>query len=93
MSSILRSVCEYTGLHAVMILGGPIPQFGGEIRTVTWVYMELLHTGLLLTVRYLQGIIWTQSGPFPLPLLPLVEGAIQPRRSGFHEGVPSDRVQ
>ncbi|KAJ6463642.1 hypothetical protein C8R47DRAFT_1225134 [Mycena vitilis] len=35
MSSILRGVAEYTGLHGVVIFGGPIPQFNGEIRTVT----------------------------------------------------------
>ncbi|KAJ6455657.1 hypothetical protein C8R47DRAFT_1082673, partial [Mycena vitilis] len=37
MSAILRGVSEYTGLHGVVIFGGPIPQFGGEIRTVTYV--------------------------------------------------------
>ncbi|KAJ7278664.1 hypothetical protein C8J57DRAFT_1221509 [Mycena rebaudengoi] len=34
MSAILRGVYEYTGLHSFAVFGGPIPQFGGEIRTV-----------------------------------------------------------
>ncbi|KAJ7226780.1 hypothetical protein GGX14DRAFT_693001 [Mycena pura] len=35
MSAVLRGVSEYTGLHAVAIFGGPMPVFGGELRTVT----------------------------------------------------------
>ncbi|KAJ7774630.1 hypothetical protein DFH07DRAFT_952342 [Mycena maculata] len=33
MSAVLRGVCEHTGLHSVVIFGGPMPQFGGELRT------------------------------------------------------------
>ncbi|KAJ6487672.1 hypothetical protein C8R45DRAFT_1097568 [Mycena sanguinolenta] len=35
MASVLRGACEVTGLQAVCIFGGPIPQFNGELRTVT----------------------------------------------------------
>ncbi|KAJ6449418.1 hypothetical protein C8R47DRAFT_1230646 [Mycena vitilis] len=38
MSIILRGVAEYTGLHGVAIFGGPMPQYAGEIRTVTVSY-------------------------------------------------------
>ncbi|KAJ7675302.1 hypothetical protein B0H17DRAFT_1140376, partial [Mycena rosella] len=31
---ILRGVSEYTGLHSIIVMGGPMPKFGGEIRTV-----------------------------------------------------------
>ncbi|KAK6993081.1 hypothetical protein R3P38DRAFT_3224091 [Favolaschia claudopus] len=34
IAPILRGVNAATGLHATLILGGPIPEFGGEIRTV-----------------------------------------------------------
>lgn len=34
MEPILRGLEEYTGLHSVLIMGGPMPKFGGEIRTV-----------------------------------------------------------
>jgi hypothetical protein len=34
MSALMRGVSEYTGLHAVMVFGGPIPERGGEIATV-----------------------------------------------------------
>ncbi|KAJ7107315.1 hypothetical protein C8R43DRAFT_1140291 [Mycena crocata] len=34
MLPILRGVYEYTGLHAVAIFGGPIPRYGGELKTV-----------------------------------------------------------
>ncbi|KAJ6485880.1 hypothetical protein C8R45DRAFT_285478 [Mycena sanguinolenta] len=34
MSTILRGVGEHTGLHAVCIFGGPIPQFNRELKTV-----------------------------------------------------------
>ncbi|KAJ7221989.1 hypothetical protein B0H12DRAFT_1241159, partial [Mycena haematopus] len=34
MLNILRGVNEYTGLKAFCVFGGPIPQFGGELRTV-----------------------------------------------------------
>ncbi|KAJ7078635.1 hypothetical protein C8R43DRAFT_1143374 [Mycena crocata] len=34
MSSILRGVSDYTGLHSFAVFGGPIPEHGGEIRTL-----------------------------------------------------------
>ncbi|KAJ7697300.1 hypothetical protein B0H16DRAFT_1706246 [Mycena metata] len=34
MSTILRGVTEYMGLHGVAVFGGPIPAFSGELRTV-----------------------------------------------------------
>jgi hypothetical protein len=34
MEPILWGLEEYTGLHSVLIMGGPMPKFGGEIRTV-----------------------------------------------------------
>ncbi|KAJ7123802.1 hypothetical protein C8R43DRAFT_958954 [Mycena crocata] len=35
MAPILRGVQAYTGLHSVLLLGGPMPQYGGELRTMT----------------------------------------------------------
>ncbi|KAJ7075348.1 hypothetical protein B0H15DRAFT_657952 [Mycena belliarum] len=34
MSHILRGIEAYTGLHAVVVFGGPIPQRNGELKTV-----------------------------------------------------------
>ncbi|KAJ7187981.1 hypothetical protein C8R46DRAFT_1205198 [Mycena filopes] len=34
MAPILRGIEEYTGLHSVVIFGGPMPRHGGELRTV-----------------------------------------------------------
>ncbi|KAJ7716213.1 hypothetical protein B0H16DRAFT_1741442 [Mycena metata] len=34
MTTVLRGVTEYTGLHGFAVFGGPIPAFGGELRTV-----------------------------------------------------------
>ncbi|KAK6971922.1 hypothetical protein R3P38DRAFT_2813181 [Favolaschia claudopus] len=31
---ILRGISAHTGLHATLIVGGPIPEFGGELRTI-----------------------------------------------------------
>ncbi|KAJ7169364.1 hypothetical protein C8R43DRAFT_945303 [Mycena crocata] len=31
---ILRGLSEYTGMHATLIMGGPMPKYGGDIRTV-----------------------------------------------------------
>ncbi|KAJ7652316.1 hypothetical protein B0H17DRAFT_1214982 [Mycena rosella] len=33
MGPILQGLNAYTGLHSTLILGGPMPQFGGELRT------------------------------------------------------------
>ncbi|KAJ7813579.1 hypothetical protein B0H13DRAFT_2382340 [Mycena leptocephala] len=38
MTPILRGIQEYTGLHSVVLLGGPIPKYGGELRTVQVAY-------------------------------------------------------
>jgi hypothetical protein len=34
MEPILRGLEEYTGMHSILIMGGPMPKVGGEIRTV-----------------------------------------------------------
>ncbi|KAJ7444534.1 hypothetical protein B0H11DRAFT_2249990 [Mycena galericulata] len=34
VSPILQGIHERTGLHAVLILGGPIPKYGGDLRTI-----------------------------------------------------------
>ncbi|KAJ7709325.1 hypothetical protein B0H16DRAFT_1480951 [Mycena metata] len=34
MTTIMRGVSEYTGLHGFAVFGGPIPAYGGELRTV-----------------------------------------------------------
>ncbi|KAJ6523681.1 hypothetical protein DFH09DRAFT_1329919 [Mycena vulgaris] len=34
LAPILQGVLERTGMHVVVILGGPMPKYGGEIRTV-----------------------------------------------------------
>ncbi|KAJ7697932.1 hypothetical protein B0H16DRAFT_1484652 [Mycena metata] len=34
MTTVLRGVTEYTGLNGFAVFGGPIPAFGGELRTV-----------------------------------------------------------
>ncbi|KAK7012744.1 hypothetical protein R3P38DRAFT_3208578 [Favolaschia claudopus] len=34
VAPILRGINAATGLHATLIMGGPIPEFGGELRTV-----------------------------------------------------------
>lgn len=34
VSSFLRGVSDYTGLHSFAVFGGPIPEFGGELRTL-----------------------------------------------------------
>ncbi|KAJ7735077.1 hypothetical protein DFH07DRAFT_967307 [Mycena maculata] len=38
MSAILQGVYEHTGLHSVVVFGGPMPQFGGELRTLHVAY-------------------------------------------------------
>jgi hypothetical protein len=38
MAPILRGLEEHTGLHAVLIMGGPMPRYGGEIRTIQSVF-------------------------------------------------------
>ncbi|KAK7000237.1 hypothetical protein R3P38DRAFT_2432805, partial [Favolaschia claudopus] len=34
IAPILQGLYSHTGLHATLIMGGPIPEFGGEIRTL-----------------------------------------------------------
>ncbi|KAJ7105137.1 hypothetical protein C8R43DRAFT_1140927 [Mycena crocata] len=34
VAPILRGIEQYTGLHSVLIVGGPMPKYGGELRTV-----------------------------------------------------------
>jgi hypothetical protein len=34
LGPILQGILERTGLHAVVLLGGPIPKYGGELKTV-----------------------------------------------------------
>jgi hypothetical protein len=34
LGPILQGILERTGLHSVVILGGPIPKYGGDLRTV-----------------------------------------------------------
>ncbi|KAJ7507413.1 hypothetical protein B0H11DRAFT_2218261 [Mycena galericulata] len=34
LGPILEGIHKYTGLHSVIIMGGPIPKFGGDLRTV-----------------------------------------------------------
>lgn len=38
LEPIFRGVQEHTGLHAMVILGGPMPKYAGELRTVKYVY-------------------------------------------------------
>jgi hypothetical protein len=33
----MKGITEYTGLKGLMIFGGPIPRFGGELGTVQYV--------------------------------------------------------
>ncbi|KAJ7939406.1 hypothetical protein B0H13DRAFT_2300677 [Mycena leptocephala] len=35
---LLRGIQEYTGMHSVLIVGGPVPKFGGELRTIHVAY-------------------------------------------------------
>jgi hypothetical protein len=37
MGPILQGLHAYTGLHSTIILGGPMPEFGGELRTTQYV--------------------------------------------------------
>jgi hypothetical protein len=37
LEPILRGVQECTGLHSMIIVSGPIPKFGGDLRTVQYV--------------------------------------------------------
>lgn len=39
LGPILRGLQEFTGLHSVVILGGPVPKFGGDLRTMQYVYL------------------------------------------------------
>ncbi|KAJ7435121.1 hypothetical protein B0H11DRAFT_2295729 [Mycena galericulata] len=34
LGPILRGIQEYTGLHSVIVLGGPMPKYGGDLRTI-----------------------------------------------------------
>ncbi|KAJ6506114.1 hypothetical protein DFH09DRAFT_1334853 [Mycena vulgaris] len=34
MGPILRGIQEHTGCHALLLLGGPMPKYGGDLRTV-----------------------------------------------------------
>ncbi|KAJ7607209.1 hypothetical protein FB45DRAFT_1040474 [Roridomyces roridus] len=34
LTAVMTGVAEYTGLHALVLLGGPIPKYGGEITTI-----------------------------------------------------------
>lgn len=34
LAPILRGIHERTGLHSVIILGGPMPKYGGDLRTI-----------------------------------------------------------
>ncbi|KAJ7139006.1 hypothetical protein C8R44DRAFT_867180 [Mycena epipterygia] len=34
LAPILQGIHERTGLHSVAVLGGPLPEFGGELRTI-----------------------------------------------------------
>ncbi|KAJ7511244.1 hypothetical protein B0H11DRAFT_2215083 [Mycena galericulata] len=38
MGPILEGIRERTGLHSVIIMGGPIPKYGGELRSVYVAY-------------------------------------------------------
>jgi hypothetical protein len=33
MAPILRGLSEATGLQMVLLMGGPMPKYGGELRT------------------------------------------------------------
>ncbi|KAJ7883966.1 hypothetical protein B0H13DRAFT_2343915 [Mycena leptocephala] len=35
---ILRGIQEYTGLHTVLVCGGPVPKYGGDLRTLHVAY-------------------------------------------------------
>ncbi|KAJ7903971.1 hypothetical protein B0H13DRAFT_2334985 [Mycena leptocephala] len=35
---LLRGIQEYTGMHSVLIVGGPVPKFSGELRTIHVAY-------------------------------------------------------
>jgi hypothetical protein len=34
LGPLLQGILECTGLHSVVLLGGPIPKYGGELKTV-----------------------------------------------------------
>ncbi|KAJ7165387.1 hypothetical protein C8R46DRAFT_1035961 [Mycena filopes] len=36
LEPIFRGVYEHTGLHAMVVLGGPMPKYGGDLRTVNF---------------------------------------------------------
>ncbi|KAJ7732894.1 hypothetical protein B0H16DRAFT_1732624 [Mycena metata] len=38
LGPIQKGILEYTGLHTVVIMGGPIPRYGGELRPVYCAY-------------------------------------------------------
>ncbi|KAK7046226.1 hypothetical protein R3P38DRAFT_3257675 [Favolaschia claudopus] len=44
MGPILQGLHTHTGLHATLIMGGPMPEFGGEIRTLHVSYGRNLTT-------------------------------------------------
>ncbi|KAJ7041281.1 hypothetical protein C8F04DRAFT_1080824 [Mycena alexandri] len=35
LEPILRGIQEHTGLHAMVVFGGPMPKFDGELRTLS----------------------------------------------------------
>jgi hypothetical protein len=37
VAPILRGIQESTGLHMTLLMGGPIPEYGGELRTIQYV--------------------------------------------------------
>jgi hypothetical protein len=37
LAPILQGIAERTGLHSVVILGGPVPKYGGDLRTLLFV--------------------------------------------------------
>jgi hypothetical protein len=37
VAPILQGIHERTGLNSVLLLGGPVPKYGGDLRTIQYV--------------------------------------------------------
>jgi hypothetical protein len=37
VAPILQGIFEQTGMHSVLVLGGPVPKYGGDLRTIQYV--------------------------------------------------------
>jgi hypothetical protein len=41
MAPLLQGLYDYTGMQAMLIMGGPMPKYNGEIATVQYVLSDL----------------------------------------------------